>query len=260
MKQIKNLTVVMSLILVPALSFAAGTTETKTAKTMAKTETQASSSLEKDFDSLGGNRILLDKANAINPEVRTKVVQNRIVDRTSRFEFNGSYANTFGGDTYVRTGTFSLGTQYHINNHWSVGAKYGMSFNKLTNEGEDLVKRAEADHIANPSTSKSPVPDIDYPKSQMMGFVNFYPLYGKMSWFGNSISHFDVYGQLGYGQVGLDSGSANAMSGGVGISVWVNNNITTRLEAIYTNYEAQYSSGPIQQDITSASIQIGWLL
>lgn len=247
--------------------FLAGIISLASLVAQAETNTKQNSSstvnnekLTSDFDSLGGNEILLDKAKSVNPEVRTQVVQNRIVDRTSRFELSGSYDNSFGGDTYVRTGTFGISGQYHINNNWSLGAKYGYSFNKLTAEGNDLADKAAADHLANPSTAKSPVPDIDYPKSNMMGFVNFYPLYGKMSWLGKGISHFDVYGQVGYGQIALDSGSTNAMSGGLGMAVWVNNHFSTRFEAIYTDYTAKYYNGPMKQGITSASVQLGWLM
>jgi len=219
-----------------------------------------SGQMEKDFDNLGGNRIFLEKAKALNPETTTTVVQDRIVDRVRRFELSGEYANTFGGDTYVRTGTFGVNGQFHINNNWSVGARYGMSYNKLTAEGDDLVARAISDHQKNPSSSTAPVPDIDYPKNIMMGFVNFYPLYGKISWLGKSVTHFDVYGQLGYGTMSLKSGSAPVLSGGGGIGLWWNQNMTTRLQMNYLDYTAQYYNGSIKQGITTASLQIGWLM
>lgn len=223
-------------------------------------ETTASQQkIEQEFDGLGGNGILLEKARALNPEVHTTVVQNRIVDRTNRIEVAGSYDNSFGGDTYVRTGTFSLNGQYHFNNRWSAGAKLGQSFNKLTSEGADLVARATADFNKNPQNSTAPVPDIDYPTGVTMGYVNYYPLYGKISWLGQGISHFDVYGQLGYGNMTLKSGGTAATSAGLGIGVWGNENITTRFEMAYMNYTAKYYSGPIKLGVTSASVQVGWL-
>lgn len=228
-----------------------------TAKTTAKNTDDKK--ITQEFDGLGGNGVLLEKARALNPEVHTTIVQNRIVDRTNRFELAGEYANTFGGDTYIRTGTFGIQGNYHITNRWSVGAKYGYSFNKLTNEGDDLIDRAAADAAANPGNPKYPVPDIDYPKSMAMALVNYYPLYGKISWLGKSISHFDVYGQLGYGSIGLDSGATSAISGGIGVGVWGNENITTRLELTYVDYTAQYWDGPMKMGITSAAVQVGWL-
>src|SRR5690606_38618100 len=142
-----------------------------------------------------GNQVLLEKARALNSEVHTTIVQNRMVDRSMRFELSGDYANSFGGDTYIKTGTFSVNGRFHFTNRWAIGAKYGMSFNKLTNEGDKMVDEAYADHLANPQTSTAPVPDIDYPKALTMGYLEFYPLYGKMSWLGKAVSHFDVYTQ-----------------------------------------------------------------
>lgn len=230
---------------------------TKTANTATASSEQK---IEQDFDGLGGNGVLLEKAQALNPEVRTSVVQNRMVDRSYRFELAGGYENTFGGDTYVRTGTFTVNGQFHFSNYFSLGAKYGSSFNKLTNEGNNIVDKAAADHAANPATSTSPVPDIDYPKDFAMGYVNIYPLYGKISWLGKGISHFDVYGQLGYGNINLKSGGTSAMSGGMGVGIWGTQHLTTRLELIYTSYKAKYlTEGDIQMGITSASVQVGWL-
>lgn len=250
---IKNLIVAASFLTLSVSVHAAA----KKVKIESKNSEQ---NIGQEFDALGGNGVLLEKAQALNPEVRTTVVQNRIVDRTNRFELSGEYANTFGGDTYVRTGTFGINGQFHLNNNWSLGAKYGQSFNKLTNEGDALVKAAEAQAALNPSNPNSPVPDIDYPKQLAMGYVNFYPLYGKISWLGKGISHFDVYGQLGYGNISLKSGDTSALSGGIGIGVWGTEHITTRLEMTYMDYTAKYIYGnDIKMGVTSAAVQIGWL-
>lgn len=215
--------------------------------------------IEQEFDGLGGNGVLLEKARALNPEVHTTVVQNRMVDRTFRFELSGSYDNSFGGDTYIRTGTFGVNGRFHFSNRWALGAKYGTSYNKLTSEGEDLTDRATAAHLANPAAAQSPVPDIDYPKAMTLGFIEFYPLYGKISWLGKGISHFDVYAQLGYGNVNLDSGTTNATEGALGVGIWGTEHLTTRLEISYMDYTAQYYNGPMELGVTSASIQVGWL-
>ena len=255
---IKNLIVVTSLISFTGAAQAA-TKKINTPKITAPS-TKADQNIEKEFDALGGNGVLLEKAQALNPEVRTTVVQNRIVDRTNRFELAGEYANTFGGDTYVRSGIFGLSGQFHLSNNWSLGAKTGMAFNKLTPEGEALVTAAEADAAANPLSPTADVPSIDFPKQLTMGFVNYSPLYGKISWLGKSISHFDVYGQLGYGNVSLKSGGSTAMSAGAGVGVWGNENLTTRFEMTYLDYTAKYINGnDIKMGVTSASFQMGWL-
>lgn len=217
-------------------------------------------SIEKDFDSLGGNTILLEKAKALNPEVNTSIVQNRTVSRDHRWEFAPEMSGSFGGDTYSRSTGVGLNTQYHINHNWSVGAKYSHYFNRLTAEGNAMVDRAIADHNANPQTSQAAVPDMDYPLSEMGAYVNFYPIYGKMKWLDNAVAHFDVYAQVGAGQVDLKSGATSTYTAGLGVGIWARQNISTRFELRYQNYTAQYLTGPTALDLAVAAVQVGWLL
>lgn len=220
----------------------------------------AAEDVEKSFDSLGGNTILLEKAKALNPEVSTSIVQNRLVQRENRWEVAPEIAGTFGGDTYTRTTTVGMNVQYHINHRWSLGLKYNSAFNRLTDEGNALVNKAIADHNANPQSSQAPVPDIDYPLSETGAYINFYPVYGKMAWLDRSVAHFDVYAQLGGGTVELKSGQASTYSAGLGLGIWVNPKVSTRFEMRYQNYTGQYYTGAQSLDLAVASMQVGWLL
>lgn len=220
----------------------------------------AAEDMAKDFDSLGGNTILLDKARALNPEVNTSIVQNRTVNREKRFEIAPEISGSLGGDTYSRTTSIGLNTQFHINHMWSVGAKYNYSYNRLTDEGNSLAQKAIEDHKLRPQNSQSPIPDMDYPMSETGAYLNFYPIYGKMKWFDQGVAHFDVYAQVGGGQVQLKSGSTSTYSAGLGLGIWATRHISTRFEVRYQNYTAQYYTGPLSLDLTVASMQVGWLL
>lgn len=224
------------------------------------TSANAAENIEKDFDSLGGNTVLLEKARALNPEVNTSIVQNRTVNRENRFEFAPEMSGTFGGDTYSRATGLGFNTQYHINHKWSVGAKYSYYFNRLTAEGNAMVEKAIADHNANPQTSQAAIPDMDYPLNEMGAYVNFYPIYGKMKWLDQGVAHFDVYTQVGAGQVKLKSGATSTYSAGLGVGIWANQNVSTRFELRYQNYTAKYLTGPLKLDLAVASVQVGWLL
>jgi outer membrane immunogenic protein len=254
MKQILRKIILVAVCMSSITAFAATEEVAQT-----NTTPNQAAKMEQDFDALGGNSVLLDKARALNPEVHTTIIQNRIVDRTTRFELAGEYNNTIGGDTYINSGTYGLNAQFHFNNHWSLGARYGQTFNKLTSEGDALVDQALADRIAKPEAANPVVPDIDYPKGQTMGFLNYYPIYGKLSWLGKSVSHFDIYGQLGYGTISLKSGDTNATSAGLGMGIWGYENLTTRLEVRYMDYTAKYFNRSIKLGVTSASMQVGWL-
>src|SRR4051812_9057324 len=93
------------------------------------------SNLSSDMNALGGNRDLMERANAIDPKNTTKVVQKREVDRDYRFEiglFDGIVA---GGDPYVNTNNLGGELGFHFTPRWSVGARYYQSANSLSSEG-----------------------------------------------------------------------------------------------------------------------------
>lgn len=216
--------------------------------------------MEQDFDSLGGNQILLERARAINPEIQDTVVQSRTVARRNRFEFAPEYSGTFGGDTYSRTQSLALNVHYHLNPRWSLGAKFGMSANRLTPEGEAMVDRAYADYLKDPKNPEFPLPEVDYPKNEMMALVNWYPVYGKLNLLDKAVAQFDTYLLAGAGTVTLKSGTTPTGTVGGGIGFWLTPKVSTRLEMRYQRYKAEYLTGPEDLDLAVASVQVGWLL
>jgi outer membrane immunogenic protein len=217
--------------------------------------------VESEFDGLGGNKILLDKARELNPDTKVEVVQDRVVPRKNRFEFAPEFSGTMGGDdTYTKSQSVGLNINYHINHRWSVGAKYNYTFNKLTAEGEAMIDAASADRLANPRNPTMPIPEIDHQKSESLVMLNWYPIYGKMNLFDKSIAQFDVYGLLGAGRVELKSGSKPTYTVGGGIGFWMSQQISTRLELRYQKYNVDYITGPKNLDLAIASVQVGWLL
>lgn len=215
---------------------------------------------EADFDSLGGNTILLERAKALEPEKSISVVQERTVDRRRRFEIAPEFAGTFGGDVYNRTKTVGLNVHYHFIPQLSVGLKYNYAFNTLTKEGEAMVDKAYADFLADPENPASPFPEIDYMKDEALALLNWYPFYGKLKLSSRQVLHFDVYALGGYGQARLLSGPAPTYTAGGGIGFWLDQNFSARLEMRYQNYTAKYLAGDKELDLTIGSVQMGWLL
>ena len=206
----------------------------------------------KDFDGLGENKDLFDKAKALHPELEVTVVQKRIVDRRNRLELAPEVATYTGGDTYVDTYGYGLNAHYHITPRWSVGLKYTYLTNELNKEGLYLIN--------DTSTGKGIIPDIDYAKSNTMAVLNFYPIYGKMNLFGLGITHFDVYGSLGAGSMELRSGNSTVINAGGGIGFWWSQHYTTRFEVRYQTYEAQRYSSAVDIENTIISLQMGYIL
>ena len=217
-------------------------------------------SIEADFDSLGGNQIILERAQALAPEKDVSVVQNRTVPRTNRLEIAPEFSGTFGGDAYNQTKSLGINAHYHINPRWSLGAKYDYSFNTLTPEGRIMSDQAVKDFNQNPDSPSAAYPLVDYPKSQMLALVNWYPFYGKMNMMDKGVAQFDVYFIGGYGQVQLSSGAAPTYTGGAGVGFWVSKHISTRAEMRYQNYKAKTFSQEKNMDLTVASLQMGWML
>lgn len=202
----------------------------------------------KDFDSLGGNKELLQQVGPGQAQLKTRVVQERVVDRRNRLEIAPEYGAVLGGDSYNRTTNYGINVHYHITPHWSVGAKYAYSANTLRSEGQNLIDNSGL------------IPDIDAPKNEALALINFYPIYGKMNLYDLGVVHFDVYALAGYGRISLNSGNQDTWAAGGGIGFWFSQHLTTRLELYYQTYEAQRKVGPESLDLTVASVQIGYML
>jgi outer membrane immunogenic protein len=212
----------------------------------------AQADIMKDFDSLGGNDVLLKKAQALKPETRIEIVQDRIVKRRFRHEFSPEFGAVLGGDAYNKTYNTGLNYNFHFNHRWTAGLKYLYSSNKLTKEAENLINyRAEDKQI---------IPEIDYPKNTYLAVVNYAPVYGKFNFMDRGIVHFDIYGLGGAGQVELRSGTTSTWTAGGGMAFWWSQHLTSRFEVRYQNYTVKRFNGSPEMNLTMASFQIGYML
>ncbi len=209
--------------------------------------------LLKDFDTLGGNDVLLEKAKALNPDATISIVQDRVVSRRRRVEIAPEFSTVMGGDSYNKTSEMGLNAQYHFTPRWSIGAKYSFASNSISPEGEYLLQDTSA-------TGKAQIPDIDYPKSQMLALINWYPIYGKMNLLDKGVAHFDIYLLGGAGNVELRSGSKSTYTAGGGVGIWWSQHLTTRAELRYQTYNAKRYDRETPMNLTIAGLQIGYLL
>lgn len=210
----------------------------------------------KDLDSLGSNQGIAERAKAIDSRNRVRVVQNRTVDRTMRLEMAMSYDVGTGGDSYVQTNNIGGMADFHINPYWSVGARYYKSGNQLTSEGE----RQEENYRLHKDDGALQ-PDIHYPDSTTLGVISFYPLYGKLNFFDQGVTQFDMYVLAGYGQIKLDNTTSPTWAAGGGVGIWWSQHLTSRLEARYQSYQDKLLDGSSRdQNIMAFSLAIGVLL
>ncbi len=202
----------------------------------------------KDFDSLGGNDVLINRARLLQPDKQIKIVQERIVDLHQRSEFSLGYGNVIGGDAYLQTRMLLLNYHFHIDPRWSVGLSYFEAYNELTREGYFLIHEEDL------------VPDVDQPDSGYELMVNFAPLYGKINMFDLGVVQFDVYLTGSYGRMELESGETGLFSVGGGLGLWISRHLTARLEIRQRFYQAQRFSGPVDMETTLVSFTFGYLL
>lgn len=212
-----------------------------------------------EFDALGGNREIYETLQALQPDVEMQVVQKLWVPRAGRVETLGQLGIGLGGDTYVRNRFMGLGALYHMNDTWAVGVSGQYYWNTLTPEGEAMVRQALADYEQNPSDPQSQIPQVNYLRYQTQAFVQWSPLYGKLSWLGRGVSQFNVYTQLGVGQVALANGSSVSPMAGLGMAVWMSPRWSARIEGYWQNYQASYRDGNRDMNLTQLQLQLGRL-
>lgn len=213
--------------------------------------------MENDMNSLGGNRELIRRARAINPDNKVQIVQNRTVDRHWRMELSLLSGLVAGGDPYVDSNQLGVNLDFHINPRWSVGARYSSMSNQLNSEGKRVFQTA---NDARASGQDVPRPAVDFASDTYLGVINWYPIYGKLNLLDLAIAQFDIYLLAGGGQIKLNSGMTSTWTAGGGMAVWLSQHLSTRFEARYQGYKDSIYSGSRQQDLTILSFSIGFIL
>jgi len=217
-----------------------------------------SSNTKNSLQSLGSNKAIAERAKAIDAKNRIRVVQNRSVDRNLRFELGATYGGVAGGDSYIKTNQMGYMLDFHINPMVSIGARYYDSFNELTNEGQRVFTAARERQLAGDTSTLRP--GVDFPLTSTLGVVTLYPLYGKLNFFNQGVTQFDLYVLGGYGQMKLQSGSTETWTAGGGMGIWWSKHFSSRLEARYQSYQDKIYTGTRDQAATTFSIGIGILL
>lgn len=212
-----------------------------------------------DVDGLGGNDALMEKAKALDPQNRSRIVQKRLVDLDWRLELGMNYGYTAGGgETYLQTQDLGANIDLHINPRWAVGLRYQSYGNQLTSEGQRAFQDARNAQAAGNVVYS--FPDIDYPTQSAMGVLEWSPIYGKTSLLDMGVAQFDVYLLGGGGQIQLSSGWTSILTAGGGVAIWLSKHFSARLEVTYQAYQDEIITGPRAINAVVGSAGIGFLL
>ncbi len=210
-----------------------------------------------DIDTLGGNKELMEMADKIKSTSRSRIVQERIVDRRNTLEFGLSYGSVFGGDAYLKTQAIGFNVDYHITPRWSLGVRYYDFGSSLTSEGQRIFDEARASYQAG---GRATIVDIDTPQNATVAVVNWYPIYGKTSFLDMGVTQFDLYLLAGGGNMTLSSGNTSLLTAGVGLGAWISRHVSARAEVRYQKYEDQLVTGSRNLDTVVGSLGLGWIL
>lgn len=256
MKALTTLT--LSTLLLASLSVAAATPKAVKKAAPAPQQQQAKQiDFNKDVDGLGGNDALLEMSEKLNPETKSRIVQDRIVDRHNRLEVGINYGGVMGGTTYLQTQNVGATLDFHINPRWSVGARYYSFQNQETPEG----KRAFDEALANYKNGlPATIVDIDRPQNAAIATINWYPVYGKINFFDKAIAQFDFYLLAGGGQINLESGPSSLATAGLGFGLWMTKHVSARAEIRYQGYKDQIVTGERNISSAAATVGLGWIL
>lgn len=258
MKTLKVLT--LSTLLLASLTAAAApkVAAKKAAPAPAPQQQQAKQiDFNKDVDGLGGNDALLEMSERLNPETKSRIVQDRIVDRHNRLEVGINYGGVMGGTTYLQTQNIGATLDFHLTPRWSIGARYYSFQNGLTPEGERVKDEALANNAVG---NRATIMDIDRPQNATIGTINWYPVYGKINFFDKAIAQFDFYLLAGGGQIQLESGSTGLATAGLGFGLWMTKHVSARAEIRYQAYKDQIVTGSRDINSAAATVGLGWIL
>lgn len=215
------------------------------------------SNMAADIDSLGGNQELAEMAQNIKSQTKTRIVQDRIVDRRNRLEVGLNYGLAYGGDAYLQTKALGVQADFHITPRWSLGARFYDFSNTLSPEGKRIFEAAKANSNAY---GTGYAVDIDYPEQALMAVLNWYPIYGKTSFLDMGVTQFDLYLLAGGGQMTLSSGTTGIATAGLGVGAWVTQHVTARAEIRYQTYQDQPVTGSRNLDTVVGTLGFGWML
>jgi outer membrane beta-barrel protein len=247
----------LSTLLLVSLSTAAASKTSRKIRAVAPAPQSKQIDFSKDVDGLGGNDALMEMAEKLNPETKSRIVQDRIVDRHTRLEVGLSYGGAMGGTTYLQTQNVGASLDFHITPRWSIGGRYYAYQNKLTPEGQRAKDQALADYA---SGNRASIVDIDSPINAQIAVVNWYPIYGKINFFDSAIAQFDVYLLAGGGQIELESGDSALMTAGAGFGLWMTKHLSARAEIRYQSYKDQIVTGSRDIASATATVGLGWIL
>lgn len=180
------------------------------------------------------------------------IVRRKVLFRSSRFELAPRLGFTMN-DAYKRNLLVGVDANYHLTNHFALGANFGYG---VLASNTDLLDQVNSE--VDPAISN----DLRYATTQMVfdAHVAYVPLFGKISIMDSTVMNYDLSLELGFGGslvAGITDGNpsgADKLSGfkpapvlGIGFRLFVSDNIAVNLSL----KDYIYSSADVQEGATT---------
>lgn len=175
------------------------------------------------------------------------ILNTRYSSLSNRHEVSLLGGNNFNADSHMVSQQGSLTYRYHLNPRWSVGLRHTEYYNELSAAGKKLFEE------------EAVLPDTDYAKSSDEIFVNYHLLYGKLRITQQTVTYFDQYFALGYGQVDLAAGKADMWVADVGLAFWIGSQWSARLGLKNEFYQQQRVTSKRSVHNANGYLEFGYL-
>lgn len=169
-------------------------------------------------------------------ETELRVVQNRLFPKAGRLEM-GAFGGIVSTDPFLSVKNLGATLGYHLNEMWGF---FGLYWKDFSNSSSALVA---LETQSGRSTNTNP------PHSFMGLEVAASPIYGKLSFFGTSIIHYDLHLLGGLGISKTETGNYVTPLMGIGQEIFINKRLALRLDYRLTRYEED-----IKEKIDPASL------
>lgn len=182
---------------------------------------------------------------------RIPAVSHRAVTKAGRAEVSGQLGLSLT-DPFFRYIAPGIQARYHFTEMWAVGAM--LDYDGAVSTPLNIVARS----------TKAPAADLNHPNVLVGVEGIFSPIYGKVNWMAENVSHFDMYVSVGAGFMALHHGGALAGTLAIGQHYFINPLTAFKIEIREELYgmarDPKASSANHLQSLLMASVGVSFFV
>ena len=155
-----------------------------------------------------------------------RIVQNRQFTKDGKLELQ-LFGGFLSSDPFLSVKAYGLGLGYHFTEHFG----FGMLYMKHVVSRSSALERLEAEVNRTANTNA--------PNNYLAGEFLWSPIYGKLSFLGESIIHYDFHFVFGGGPTKTINGNYFSFHAGLGQQVYLGKRIALKIDYRLIRYSEQ---------------------